>query len=83
MPKAELSDEDFDSEGNIDILTLLVKTGLVASKSEARRAVEQGGVSLEGEKVADVKISVAKSDLECGKLLRRGKKNFVKVTVNS
>ncbi len=53
MPKTELTEEDL-TDGNIDILTMLVKSGLTASKSEARRAVQQGGVSVDGEKVTDV-----------------------------
>ena len=53
MPTAELSDEDF-ADGSIDILTLLHKSGLVASKSEGRRAVQQGGVAVDGEKVSDI-----------------------------
>ncbi len=51
MPKTELTEEDL-TDGNIDILTMLVKSGLTASKSEARRAVQQGGVSVDGEKVS-------------------------------
>ena len=58
MPTAELEESDF-TEGMIDILTLLVKSGLVPSKSEARRAVQQGGVSVNGEKVEDIKTAYA------------------------
>ena len=50
MPVAELSGEDFDEDGNIGILTLLVKAGLASSNGEARRNVQQGGVSVDGEK---------------------------------
>ena len=81
MPKAELSDEDF-VDGKIDILTLLVKSGLVPSKSEARRAVDQGGVALNGEKITDIKFELAKDDIAAGEqVLRRGKKNFRKITL--
>ena len=67
-------------EGEIDILTMLVKSGLVPSKSEARRAVEQGGVSVDGEKVTDIKATFAKDALTGdGIVLKRGKKNFRKV----
>ena len=59
MPTAELADEDF-TEGSIDVITMLVKSGLVASRSEGRRAIEQGGVSIDGEKVTDIKQTVAK-----------------------
>ena len=79
MPTAELSDEDF-ADGNIDILTLLHKSGLVASKSEGRRAVQQGGVAVDGEKVSDIAATFAKADFEGdGKVVRKGKKNFRKV----
>ena len=79
MPTAELEAEDF-ADGNIDILTMLVKSGLVPSKSEARRAVQQGGVAEDGEKVEDIKTEYAKDDLSGdGIVLRRGKKNFRKV----
>jgi len=79
MPTATLADEDF-VEGKIDVLTMLVKSGLVPSKSEARRAVEQGGVSVEGEKVTDIKTVYEASAFEGdGIVVKRGKKNFRKV----
>ena len=79
MPTAELSDEDF-ADGSVDILILLHKSGLVASKSEARRAVQQGGVAVDGEKVSDIATKFAKADFEGeGKVVRKGKKNFRKV----
>ena len=81
MPTAELSDEDF-ADGSVDILTLLHKSGLVASKSEARRAVQQGGVSVDGEKVTDVFQTFAGEALSGdGVVLKKGKKNFRKVLV--
>ena len=80
MPTKELSAEDL-LDGAIDILTLLVKTGLVPSKSEARRAVEQGGVTVDGEKVTDIKASFTADTLKNGIVLKRGKKSFMKVTL--
>lgn len=81
MPEAALDEADL-TEGQIDILTMLVKSGLVPSKSEARRAVEQGGVAVDGEKVTDIKVVFAKEQLAGeGIVLRRGKKNFRKVVV--
>ena len=56
MPSVTLSDGDF-TDGSIDILSLLVKSSLASSRSDARRAVEQGGVSLDGEKVTDIKAA--------------------------
>ena len=81
MPTAELDDEDF-TDGKIDILTLLAKSGLVPSKSEGRRAVQQGGVAMEGEKVEDIMTTFNKEDFAGeGKVLRRGKNNFRKIVL--
>ncbi|MBR3715617.1 MAG: tyrosine--tRNA ligase [Clostridia bacterium] len=78
IPTTELSDADF-IDGVIDIGGILVKAGLVPSKSEARRAIEQGGVSVDNEKISDVRATFTKADLADGKVFRRGKKNFRKV----
>ena len=79
MPKVELSAEDL-KEDAVDILSLLVKAGLVPSRSEARRALQQGGVTVDGEKVTDIYQSYTKEELSGGGLvLRRGKKKFCKV----
>jgi tyrosyl-tRNA synthetase len=81
MPKVELSEEDF-KEGTIDILSMLVKAGLVPSRSEARRALQQGGVTVDGEKITDIGKSYTKADLSDGGLvLKRGKKKFCKVVM--
>lgn len=81
MPTTELTEEDF-TDGTIDVLTLLVKSGLVPSKSEARRAVQQGGASVDGEKVSDIYAAFEKDKfLGDGIVLKRGKKNFRKVIV--
>ena len=79
MPKAKLSEEDF-LDGKIDILGVLVKAGLTASRSEARRAVEQGGVTVADEKVTDIKTLYAPEQFAGdGLIVRRGKKNFKRV----
>ena len=78
MPTTELEDSDF-VDGAIDILTMLVKAGLVPSKSEARRSVEQGGVTVDGEKVTDIKKLYTKEEIAQGPVVRRGKKTFKKV----
>ena len=79
MPEAKLSEEDF-LDGKIDILGVLVKAGLTASRSEARRAVEQGGVTVADEKVTDIKTLYAPEQFEGdGLIVRRGKKNFKRV----
>ena len=78
MPKTVLSDADF-TDGSIDILTLLVTAGMTASKSEARRAVEQGGVSVNGDKVTDVKAVYEKDAFAEEFVLKKGKKSFQKI----
>lgn len=79
MPTAELKEENF-TENKIDILTMLTASGLVTSRSEGRRAVEQGGVSVDGEKVTDIKAEFDMEELTGeGVVLKRGKKNFKKV----
>lgn len=79
MPVAELTEPDFE-DGQIGILKLLVKAGLAPSNAEARRNVEQGGVTIDGEKASDAKLMVAKEQIgEDGIILKRGKKKFVKV----
>ena len=81
IPSFALEESDF-TEGAIDILTLLNKCGLAASKSEARRNVEQGGVSVDGIQVKDIKASFAREQFAGeGLLVKRGKKNFMKVTL--
>ena len=83
MPEAVLSEEDFE-DGGIGILRLLVKAGLASSNGEARRNVEQGGVSIDGQKVNDVRAVVSKDDVAGeGIVLKRGKKKFIKVVLNS
>ena len=81
MPTVELSSADF-ADGDMDILSLLVKTELAPSRSDARRAVEQGGVSVADEKVTDIKTTYnADSFGADGLVVKRGKKKFVKVLV--
>ena len=81
MPTAELSDADF-SDGLIDLLSIVQKSGLCASRSEARRNVEQGGVSVDGEIVKDIKAVYTKEQLSGeGIVVKRGKKNFRRVVV--
>ena len=82
MPTTELSEEDFDEEGKIDLITLLVKAELVPSRSEGRRAIQQGGVSIDGEKLTDIYHTVEKDGFAGdGIVLKRGKKKFKKICV--
>ena len=81
MPTVELSAEDF-ADGDLDIMGLLVKAGLCESRGDARRNVQQGGVSVADEKVSDIATKYA-ADFFAGDgvVVRRGKKKFVKVVV--
>ena len=82
MPTTEISEEDFDEEGKIDLITLLVKTELVPSRSEGRRAIQQGCVSIDGEKLTDIYHTVEKDAFAGdGIVLKRGKKKFKKICV--
>ena len=79
MPTTELEEGDFQ-DGKIDILAVLVKGGQASSRSEARRAVTQGGVSVEGEKITDIATAYVPADFEGeGKIVKKGKKNFRRV----
>ena len=79
MPETKLVDEDFE-DGKIGILKLMVKAGLATSNGEARRNVEQGGVTIDGEKVTDVRMTLTKEQISAeGIVVKRGKKKFMKV----
>ncbi len=82
MPTYELQEGDF-KDGTIDIIGVVAAAGLPASRSEARRAVEQGGVTVDGEKVSDIKTVYTKADFAGeGKVVKRGKKSFKRVVAN-
>ncbi len=79
MPTTELN-EDMFTEGAIDIISMMVAAGMVASRSEGRRAIEQGGVTVEGEKVTDIGMKFTKEDLSGeGKIVKKGKKSFNRI----
>lgn len=76
MPTVELTAEDLE-QGAIGILNLLTKSGMVSSNSEARRAVQQGGVAVDGEKISDIHAEITEARLSGdGLVLKKGKKNF-------
>jgi len=82
MPTYEIQESDF-TEGQIDILGVLTASGLTASRSEARRAVEQGGVTVEGEKITDTRTMYTPDSFKGdGIVVKRGKKNFRRVVMN-
>ena len=78
MPECKIEESDL-RDGAIDILSILVKAELVPSRSEARRAVEQGGVTVDGDKVTDIKKLYTSDELAGGLVVRRGKKSFKKI----
>ncbi|OUQ51820.1 tyrosine--tRNA ligase [Lachnoclostridium sp. An118] len=80
MPTTTLTEEDLE-DGCMDILTMLVKAELVPSKSEARRAVQQGGVSVDGEKITNIHEVFTEDAFKAGVVLKKGKKNFRKIVM--
>lgn len=80
MPTAEVSDEDF-RDGTVDLITLLVAGGLVGTRSDGRRAIEQGGVTVNGEKETDVRKTYTKDDFGDGIVIKKGKKSFKKLVL--
>lgn len=81
MPSTQLNDDDM-TDGAMGILDLLIKTGLAASKSEARRLVTQGGISIDDEKVTDANAQIAVQAFEKGYvIIKRGKKVFHKAMI--
>jgi tyrosyl-tRNA synthetase len=79
VPTCTLTDDDL-TDGSVDIITMMVKAKLVPSRSEGRRAIQQGGVEAAGEKVTDIAKSFTADELKGeGVLVRRGKKAFAKI----
>ena len=79
MPTTQLTEEDL-TDGRIDIIGIMVKASMVGSRSEGRRAVEQGGVTVNGEKVTDIKTTYGKEDFAEEFVIKKGKKSFQKIT---
>ena len=80
VPTATLTADDF-TDGKIDLISVLVKAGLVPTRSEGRRAIEQGGVTFGDVKVTDSKAAYSAEDFADGVIIRRGKKTYKKVVV--
>lgn len=78
MPTTALTDEDF-VEDKVDLITLLVTSELVKSRSEGRRSIVQGGVTVNDEKVVDPKAAYDRKDFSAEFILKKGKKNFRKI----
>lgn len=81
MPTTELSEDDL-IDGEINIIDLMVKCGLVSSKGEGRRLIQQGGVSVDDVKVADIAVTVSKDSLKNGVIVKKGKKVFHKAVIS-
>ena len=81
MPTTALAEEDFDESGEIGLLALMVKGGLAKSNGEARRLVQQGGVSVGDAKQTDPTAKIAKADIEQELIIKKGKKVFHKYTL--
>ena len=78
MPEVTITGDDL-RDGAIDIMQILVKCGFASSRSDARRTVEGGGVSVDGEKITDLKFSLTPADIGDGRVIRKGKKNYKKI----
>ncbi len=79
MPTTTLTDEDF-TDGNIGVLDLMVKGELIASKGEGRRLIQQGGISVDGEKITDATKNFTAEEISKGIVIKKGKKIFHKFT---
>ena len=81
MPSTALSEDDF-TDGGIAILDLLSKCGLIPSKKEGRRLIDQGGISVDDEKITEVTAAVPRTAFEKGHvIIKKGKKTFHKATL--
>ena len=80
MPSTEIAASEIPENG-LGVIDLLKKCGLVAGSGEARRLIEQGGIQLNGEKVADISRTVTKEELQTGVMIRKGKKVYHKALI--
>ena len=81
MPTTELSQDDF-TDGEVSVIDVMLKAGIIKSKGEGRRLVDQGGVSVDDEKIKDTLFTLKVSDFEKGHVIvKKGKKVFHKVII--
>ena len=78
MPTTEIGEDEL-IDGALDIMSILVRTGLCSSKSDARRNIQQGGVTVDDVKVSDIGKNYSADELRAGIVIKRGKKNFNKL----
>ena len=81
MPSTVVEENELDDNGNVSVLDIMLKAGMIKSKGEGRRLVQQGGVTVNEEKMTDPYLTVSKNDLENGVIIRKGKKVYRKFTV--
>ena len=79
-PEAPIGGDAF-TDGSVDLITIMVAAGLATNRSDARRNIEQGGVTVDGEKVVDFKATYTKDQIAAGIVVKRGKKNFKKIVL--
>jgi tyrosyl-tRNA synthetase len=79
-PEAPIGEDAF-TDGSIDLVSILVAAGLATNRSDARRNIEQGGVTVDGEKVVDFRATYTKEQIAAGLVVKRGKKNFKKIVL--
>lgn len=80
MPSTVVDDADFNDEGTVTVLSLMIKAGMIKSNGEGRRLIQQGGISVNDEKISDVFSTVSKKDIENSVIIKKGKKVFHKFT---
>lgn len=81
MPSYKLKEEDF-RDGKVDVITMLHQSGLVPSRSEGRRAIQQGGVRINNEKITDIMTAYTADEIDKeGIVLQRGRKKFIKIVI--
>ena len=79
-PEAPIGEDAF-TDGSVDLISIMVAAGLATNRSDARRNIEQGGVTVDGEKVTDFKAAYTKEQIAAGIVVKRGKKNFKKIVL--
>ena len=80
MPTTTVEDADFE-DGKVTVLSLMIKAGMIKSNGEGRRLIQQGGISVNDEKITDVFTAVSNDDLANGIVVKKGKKVFHKFTL--
>lgn len=81
MPCTSVEDCDFDENGRVTVLSLMLKAGMIKSNGEGRRLIQQGGVSVNDEKISDIFFSLGREDLQNEIIIKKGKKVFRKFTL--